>query len=78
LAKTGTKRRRTSRFLIATACLANPADALAETVRRGLPSERCLLKGRFERRRLLAGRNIRCSGLPDKQKVEPEKIAVTD
>jgi len=57
MAKTGTKRRRTSRFLIATACLANPSDTCLKTKRRrGLPSERGDLwkEARYERRRLLA------------------------
>jgi hypothetical protein len=41
MAKTGTKRRRTSRFLIATACLANPsAESAGGDCRRSAASQK--------------------------------------
>jgi len=69
-------------FLIATALLTIPrillsARAVGVETRRGLPPERDP-KARYERRRLLAERKIRCSPLPDNQKIEVEEIEVID
>jgi hypothetical protein len=39
--------------------------------------ERGLRKGRYKRQRLLAKRNIRCSRLPDNQKIASQEIVIS-
>ena len=67
----------TSSFLIVTACLTIPRALPSAGASGGDCRRSATPKGRYERRRLLAERNIRClTGLAN-QKIEVEEIAIS-